>query len=181
MNERKRDSPRLPPLGNIAAVVGVLAVVAGTGWYLFIRDGGTSSGSNTTTGRTVPSKTTTQPKPASSSTEVPATAPDLEQPKSAYTILVLNGSGVAGAAANMVPLVEAKGWNTAKPDNASSDTETTSFVMYLPDKEAVADNLAIDLGVTKKLPVDGVTITQDTSAVDAILVVGKDLATSRTP
>ena len=38
--DKQRDSPRLPPVGNIAAIVAVLAVVAGTGWYLFVRDGG---------------------------------------------------------------------------------------------------------------------------------------------
>jgi LytR cell envelope-related transcriptional attenuator len=181
MNESTRDSPRLPPLGNIAAVLAVLALVGGTSWYLFVRDGDSGTAQSTTTGRTVPSKTTTNPKSPSSNTQVPATAPDLEQPKSAYTILVLNGSGVAGAAANTLPIVESKGWNTTKPDNASSSTEATSFVMYLADKEAIADNLAIDLNITKKLPVDGVTITQDISAVDAIVVVGKDLAGTFSP
>ena len=182
--EPKRDSPRLPPLGNIAAIAGVLAVVAGTGWYLFVRDGGAdSSGPATTaTSRTgATTSTTTQPRPSTSNNQVPATAPTLDQPKSAYTILVLNGSGVPRAAANLVPVVGQAGWNTAPPDNASTSDEKTSFVMYLPDKEAVADNLAIDLAITRKLPLDGVTITQDIADVDAIVIIGLDLANKRSP
>ncbi len=182
--EGKRDSPRLPPLGNIAAIVGVLAVVVGTGWYLFIRDGdsGTAGSGATKSGSTsVTSATTTKPQPPSSNNVVPTTPPALDQPKSAYTILVLNGSGKAGAAANLVPVVQQSGWNTATPGNASTFDEKVSFVMYLPGKEAVADNLAIDLGITRKQPLDGVTITQDTADVDAIVIIGIDLATKRSP
>ena len=181
--EPKRDSPRLPPLGNIAAIVGVLAVVAGTGWYLFVRDGGAdNSGPATATSPTgATSSTATQPRTSTSNNQVPATAPTLDQPKSAYTILVLNGSGVPRAAANLVPVVGQAGWNTAPPDNASTSDEKTSFVMYLPDKEAIADSLAIDLAITKKLPLDGVTITQDIADVDAIVIIGLDLANKRSP
>lgn len=182
--KRTRESPRLPPLGNLAAIVGVLAVVAGTGWYLFGRGddpatGGTGTATSARTTITTP--TTTQPKPPSANTEIPATAPNLEQSKSAYRVLVLNGSGVPKAAANLVPVVETFGWATAPPDNASASDVRVSFVMYMPGKEAVADNLAIDLAITKKQPVDGVTITQDISDVDAIVIIGQDLANRRSP
>lgn len=182
--ESKRDSPRLPPLGNLAAVVAVLAVVAGTGWYLFIRDGDSrqSGPAVTKTGNTtVTTQTTTKPRPPSSNNQVPAIAPTLDQPKSAYTILVLNGSGQTGAAASLVPVVQQFGWNTATPGNASTSDEKVSFVMYVPGKEPVADNLAIDLDIKKRLPLDGVTITQDTADVDAIVIIGLDLATKRSP
>lgn len=181
---KQRDSPRLPPLGNITAVIAVLAVVVGTGWYLFIRDGrsSTASPATTKTGSTTVSPTTTsKPQPPSTSGVVPTTPPVLDQPKSAYTVLVLNGSGVTGAAANLVPVVDQRGWNTATPGNATTQTEKTSFVVYLPGKEAVADNLAIDLGITKKVPQDGVEIPADAADVDAVVIVGLDLATKRSP
>jgi hypothetical protein len=178
----QRDSPRLPPLGNLAAVIAVLAVVAGTGWYLFIRDGGSGTAATTTTRSAAASTATTaKPQPPSASGVVPSTPPPLDQSKSAYTVLVLNGSGVTGAAANLVPVVDQFGWHTATPGNASTQTQKTSFVVYLPGKEAVADNLAIDLNITKKVPQDGVEIPADATDVDAIVIVGLDLATKRSP
>jgi LytR cell envelope-related transcriptional attenuator len=182
--EPKRSSPRLPPLGNLAAVVGVLAVVTGTGWYLFIRDDGGSKGAAKTTkvARTNTSSTTAvQPKPPSSDTTIPAVPEALPQARSAYTILVLNGSGVTGAAANMAAIVQGKGWDTAPPTNATNSDEKISFVVYLPGKEAIADNLAKDLGITKKAPQDGVPISQDASDVDAVVIVGLDLAKQSSP
>lgn len=179
---KRRDASRLPPLGNIAAVVAVLAVVAGTGWYLFIRDGGSGTAATTTTrSGAVSTATTAKPQPPSASGVVPSTPPPLDQSKSAYTVLVLNGSGVTGAAANLVPVVDQFGWHTTTPGNASTQTEKTSFVVYLPGKEAVADNLAIDLNIKKKVPQDGVQIPADATDVDAIVIVGLDLATKRSP
>ena len=179
---KQRDSPRLPPVGNIAAVVAVLAVVVGTGWYLFIRDGGSGTAATTTTrSGAVSTATTSKPQPPGASGVVPSTPPPLDQSKSAYTVLVLNGSGVTGAAANLVPVVDQFGWHTATPGNASTQTQKTSFVVYLPGKEAVADNLAIDLNITKKVPQDGVAIPAGATDVDAIVIVGLDLATKRSP
>jgi hypothetical protein len=179
---KQRDSPRLPPVGNIAAVVAVLAVVVGTGWYLFIRDGGSGTAATTTTGSgAVSTATTAKPQPPGASGVVPSTPPPLGQSKSAYTVLVLNGSGVTGAAANLVPVVDQFGWHTAAPGNASTQTQKASFVVFLPGKEAVADNLAIDLNITKKVPQDGVAIPAGATDVDAIVIVGLDLATKRSP
>ena len=180
--EPRRQS-RNRPIGSIAAVVAVIAVVAGTGWYLFLRDGDSRDAGPVTTTRTTGTSTTTVTKPQSPSSNnvVPTTAPALDQPRSAYTILVLNGSGVPRAAANLVPLVRQDGWATAPPDNASTQDAKTSFVMYMEGKEAVADNVAIDLGITRKQPTDGVEIAQDTSDVDAIVIIGLDLANRRSP
>lgn len=179
--EPRRESPRLPPLGTLAAVMGVLAVVLGTGWYLFLRDDDGAEAGPAATATATRTTTTPKPQPPSANNEVPAAPEPLEQAKSAYTILVLNGSGVSRAAANLVPRVTQEGWNTAPPDNASTTDEKTSFVMYLSGKENVADHLANDLGIKKKLPADGVTIAQDIQDVDAIVIVGLDLATSSSP
>jgi hypothetical protein len=53
--------------------------------------------------------------------------------------------------------------------------------MYLAGKETVADHLANDLGIKRKLPADGVDLGQDIQDVDAIVIVGLDLATSSSP
>lgn len=173
----------MPGLATAGVVVAVLAVVAGTGWYLFVRDG--DSGSATERGTstaTAPTPTATQPQPIDGPEQVPENPTPLPQSKGAYTILVLNASGVTGAARSVVvPKVQGFGWNTAPPDNASTSNEKTSFVMYLPGKEDVADNIGKDLGITRKEPQDGYEITQDTADVDAIVVVGRDLTTRLSP
>jgi hypothetical protein len=178
-----RESPRLPRLGNLAAVAAVIALVLGTGWYLFIRDDGSgSAASSSTPTTTAPGTTTQRPQPVSGANDqVPENPAPLPQSKGAYTILVLNGSGVPKAAANMVPLVEAAGYSAAPPDNASTSDERTSFVMYLPDKQDIADNVAKDLGIKRRVPLDGVSVTQSTQDVDAIVVVGLDLARRSSP
>jgi hypothetical protein len=177
-----RESPRLPRLGNATAVAAVLVLVAGTGWYLFIRDddGGSAATSSSATTATV--ATTTQRTPVSAANDqVPENPEPLPQSKGAYTILVLNGSGVPKAAANMVPLVEAAGYKAAPPDNASTSDEKSSFVMFLPDRQTVADNVAKDLGIKRRVPLDGVAVTQDTQDVDAIVIIGLDLARRSSP
>ena len=178
----RRESPRLPPLGNAAAIAAVLALVLGTGWYLFIRDGGDSSAATSSNATTSTPATTTSRQPVSAANDlVPENPPPLPQSKGAYTVLVLNGSGVPRAAANMIPLVATAGYNTAKPNNASTSDEKTSYVMYLPGKENVADNVAKDLGIKRRAPLDGVSVTQDTQDVDVIVIVGLDLARRSSP
>jgi hypothetical protein len=182
--KREREGPKLPPLGNLAAVAAVIALVLGTGWYLFLRDDGDGSAATSpTTATSSTAGTTTQsPQPVGAANDqVPESPTPLPQSKGAYTVLVLNGSGVSQAAANMVPLVQAAGYNTAAPNNAGTSDEKTSFVMYLPDKRDVADNVAHDLGIKRRVPLDGVTVTQDTQDVDAIVIVGLDLARRSSP
>jgi hypothetical protein len=182
--KRAREGPQLPRLGNLAAIAAVIAVVLGTGWYLFIRDDGSSSAaSSTTQTRSTASGTTTQsPQPVGAANDqVPESPAPLPQSKGAYTVLVLNGSGVQGAARNMLPLVQAAGYNTAEPNNATTSDEKASFVMYLPDKRDVADNVAHDLGIKRRVPLDGVSVTQDTQDVDAIVIVGLDLSRRSSP
>jgi hypothetical protein len=53
--------------------------------------------------------------------------------------------------------------------------------MYLPDKQDVADNVANDLGIKRRVPLDGVSVTQSTQDVDAIVIVGLDLARRSSP
>lgn len=183
-SKREREGSRLPPLGNLAAIAAVIALVLGTGWYLFIRDDGSGSAATSTTPtRSTATNTTTQaPQPVGAANDqVPEDPAPLPQSKGAYTVLVLNGSGVPKAAANMVPLVETAGYKAAPPNNASTSDEKTSFVMYLPDKQDVADNVAKDLGIKRRVPLDGVSVTQDTQDVDAIVIVGLDLARRSSP
>lgn len=165
--------------GAVAALAAVVVLLGLGGWYLFLRgDSGSASSSSTTT-----TSTTQKPRPvANASTTVPENPEALPQSKSAYTVLVLNGTTIPRAAGSVwVPAVQRFGYNTAPAGDATSKDVKRSFVMYLPGREAVADNVAHDLGIKQKLPLDGLEVTQDTSSVDAVVVLGLDLASGRTP
>jgi hypothetical protein len=181
--ETAERAPRGPSnLPAIAAIVTVLALVGGTAWYVFFRDSGddTSNGSTSTATPSTPTQAPT-PVPAGPQ-QVPDNPEPLPNSKAAYTILVLNGTTIVGAAGSRVaPRVVEAGWNTADSDNATSRDVKESFVVYLPGKEAVADNVGKDLGIKKKSPADGISLTQSTADVDAIVIVGEDLANRFAP
>lgn len=151
----------------IAAIVVVLLGLLGAGgWYLFLRDGGGSSpapaGQATTS-------------TAADSGEVPEDVPPLSN-KAAYTVAVLNASGITGAAANRVaPRVQADGYTLGVVDNAAKQDLATSQVQYVKGREEVGWNLAKDLGVTTAVQVDSLAAGRIGTA-DAVIIVGKDLA-----
>jgi hypothetical protein len=178
-----RPSPRRA--GAWAGILVVLALLAGGAWYLFVRDDGSSASTSPRAARAAPPRSAGSRLAAvQASTVVPANPKPLPLSRAAYTVLVLNGSGVVGAARSVVvPLVQDAGYSPAPPENASTQSEKTSFVLYLrnhPDGRLVAENVAKDLGIKRIFPNDGYPDSQVGDA-DAIVVVGRDLATRRTP
>ncbi len=171
--------PGLRP-GPVAAVVAVAAVLAGTGWYVFLRDDSAKTATTPTTGTTGQTKTLTDVKSVRT-TANPNPTP-LTPSKGAFTILVQNGTFVPGAAAaGVVPALTQAGYHTSQPTNATRQDFKVSEVVYLPGKENVADNVAKDLGITKLSPIDGIEINQSTTDIDAIVIVGQDLANKYRP
>ncbi len=180
-----RTIRRGPNLAPIVAILAVVAVIAGTTWYLFFRgDGPETAGTNgtTTTAIATPNGTTTQqtPVPAENLRTTPDESPPaLPGGKGAYTIMVQNGSGVNGVAANVTPRVAGFGYATTDPTNATQNVKQ-SFVVYVdPSKIAVADNVAKDLGIKRIAPPDGVDLGSGTDGVDAVVVVGNDEVAAR--
>lgn len=94
----------------------------------------------------------------------------------AYTVAVLNASGVTGAAATTVaPKVEAAGYRVGDVADAASKNQPTSVVRWKPGQQAVAQNVARDLGITQAPPLDGIA-TSRIGTADVVVVVGNDLA-----
>lgn len=175
--QRRAAAPgRFNPATVLATVLGV-AVIATAGWYFFLKED-TTSISSTTPGTT----TKTGPKKIGEIRTVPDPNPaPLTPSKGAYTILVLNGSGVAGAAGQGVaPIVRSFGYLTAPPDNATGSF-ATSVVVLLPGKDNVADNIAKDLGIKRLMGPDGIDLTGKIDGIDAVVIVGKDLASKYAP
>ena len=79
-------------------------------------------------------------------------------PKLARTqtsVLVLNGNGIAGAAASAGQLVRHKGYVVAQVGNAPRSDYRRSVVMYRPGYAPEAARFARDLGVKVVSPLDG--------------------------
>lgn len=180
--ESAERAPRGPSnLPAIAAVVTVLALVGGTAWYVFFRDSGDGDSAAPQTTSTPTQTARPEPVPPGPR-EVPATPAALRNSKAAYTILVLNGTNITGAAGSRInPRVIEAGWNTAQPGDSPTKGVKEAFVVFFPGKEEIADNVAKDLGITKKSPPDGIGLDRDTADVDAIVIVGEDLANRFAP
>lgn len=168
-------------LGPLAAVIAIAAVLAGTGWYVFLR-GDSTEGAKTPTTTGTTGQTKTLPNAQEVRTTANPNPTPLTPSRGAFTILVQNGTFVPGAAAaGVVPALTQAGYNTAQPTNATRQDFKVSEVVYLPGKENVADNVAKDLGISKLSPLDGIEINQSTSDIDAVVIVGEDLANKYRP
>jgi len=103
-------------------------------------------------------------------------APTRPEPKSATlsrretSVLVLNGNGLAGAAAATASHVRARGYSIAATGNAARSFGR-SVVMYRPGRRPEAQRLARDLGVQLVGPLDGVGLRRLKGA-QVVVVVG---------
>ena len=178
---RKPSSDGSGGNGALLALVAIvaIAVIAIGVWFLFLRGGSdtatpATAGSSTTAARTTGTTGTTATTPDTSS-PVPSEVPPVAN-KAAYTVAVLNASGVSGAAANRVaPRVQAAGYTLGVVDNATQQDLVTSVVQYVPGRKEVAWNVAKDLGITTAGPVDSLSQGRIGTA-DVVVIVGKDLS-----
>ena len=96
------------------------------------------------------------------------------EPKLARTetsVLVLNGNGVAGAAASTGELVRQKGYVIADVGNAARSDYRRSVVMYRPGYAPEAARFARDLRVKIVSPLDGLR-TKDLMGAHVAVVIG---------
>jgi hypothetical protein len=96
-------------------------------------------------------------KPASAGERQPA--PVAERPRSSTVVLVLNGNGRTGAAADAASRVKGKGYRIGRVGNASRADFARSLVMYRPGFEGEGRRLAKDLGVRQAGPLDGMRVS----------------------
>jgi ATP-binding cassette, subfamily B, bacterial len=92
-------------------------------------------------------------------------------PRARTRVLVLNGNGIAGAAARSAALLHARGYRVTPPANAPSHADAASVVMYEPGFRREAARLARDLHVTALQPLDPAVVPAGTAA-DLVLLLG---------
>ena len=76
-------------------------------------------------------------------------------PRSKTSVIILNGNGVQGAAADEAALVEARGYRIKKVGNAAHTGYAKSLVMYRPGFAGEAKRFARDLNLGLVEPLDG--------------------------
>jgi hypothetical protein len=99
----------------------------------------------------------------------PAPAPLLERGET--SVIVLNGNGRSGAAAETADLVRARGYLIGSVGNAPHNDFSHSVVMYRPGYKREAKRLAQETGVRATSPLDGLT-QKDLLGAHLALVVG---------
>ena len=99
------------------------------------------------------------------------TAPRLERRET--SVLVLNGNGVAGAAASAGELVRARGYIVTGVGNAARSDYRRSVVMYRPGYASEAARFARDLRVKRVSPLDGLR-KKDLMGAHLAIVLGTD-------
>jgi hypothetical protein len=164
-------SGRATTIGVIAGVIVLLLAGGAAAWWFGFR------GAGDTTVVAVNVRPANGPLGTDPDAAVPDNPPAI-QDRAAYTVAVLNASGIAGAATTTVaPKVETAGYRLGKVGDANDDDLRASVVMWREGKQAIAQNVAKDLGITTAPPLDGVAADAIGDA-DVVVVVGKDAAAS---
>jgi hypothetical protein len=182
---RARRTPGTPrdrrPL-IIAGIVIAVLVVAGIAWALLARSGSSSAASTTTHAQTHTASsthpaTTTTPTSTQASSVCSGVAP-FGSPSS-VTVTVLNGSGIAGAARDVVsPKLSGVGFNIGAVSNAPTTGNPTTSIQYVAKADIpAACSIATTLGVPQA-NVTALTVipTAQAGTSGVVVVVGKDTA-----
>ncbi len=101
----------------------------------------------------------------------PAAPAEAKLARTETSVLVLNGNGVAGAAASTGELVRQKGYVIAAVGNAARTDYSRSVVMYRPGYAGEAARFARDLRVKVVSPLDGLRL-KDLMGAHVAVVIG---------
>jgi hypothetical protein len=134
----------------------------------------------TTTADPAATTTTVDPAAAPTTTADPAatttTAAATDVDRSGVTVLVLNASGVQGAAGRQSDLLAAAGWQLATPGTATTRADT-SVVYVNPGFEAQAAALAASFPTPPPVqPLPTPPPVPDLKGANLVVLLGRDLA-----
>jgi hypothetical protein len=93
------------------------------------------------------------------------------RPRSATSVLVLNGNGVSGAAGTEAAAIVSRGYAHAIPSDASSSNYARSIVLFRPGWQREASRLARDAGISAVAPLDG-SVAPAYKRVPLVLILG---------
>jgi pyruvate/2-oxoglutarate dehydrogenase complex dihydrolipoamide acyltransferase (E2) component len=122
---------------------------------------------------TAPAAKEQQPAAAEQQSRQPVKPAAPKLARSETSVLVLNGNGIAGAAASAGQLVRRKGYVVAEVGNAPRSDYRRSVVMYRPGYAPEAARFARDLSVNVVTPLDGLRL-KDLMGAHVAVVLGAD-------
>jgi hypothetical protein len=156
----------------VAALELVLLIVAGGA--LLAKPGAqhrTAAKAAPATPRTTTKTTANKSAAVKTGKPKPTPAPTAELPRSKVELVVLNGNGRQGAAAEAAARVKSRGYKVGTVTNAPRQDYPQTIVMYRRGFEGEAQRLARDLGVHVVSPLDGMRPAQLHGA-QAVLILG---------
>jgi hypothetical protein len=151
----------------------IIATIAAVELVLLVMAGGALLAKPEATARHAPRKAakTHAAKSAAAKAPTKAVMPVAQLPRRKVTVVVLNGNGRQGAAADAADRVHRKGYRIGLVANAPSHDYATSLVMYRKGFRGEAQRLASDLGLKVVGPLDGMRPGQLHGA-HAVLILG---------
>lgn len=102
------------------------------------------------------------------------------KPPSTVKVLVLNGSGVGGAAGAVTNLLKPHGYTTLSPANGNKDEKSWVYFKpeFSPDAKGVTDILGIMPDLLTSFPTNGLSVPEGSidrvSTADVIVFLGSD-------
>ena len=112
-----------------------------------------------------------QPAPAADQKKKEQSAAKPILPRGETSIIVLNGNGIAGAAATTADRVRTRGYLIAGHANAPRSDFQQSLIMFRPGFEREARRLAGDVGIRRVAPLDGIG-KRDLQGAHLALIIG---------
>jgi hypothetical protein len=101
--------------------------------------------------------------------DTPATKPLL--PRRETAVIVLNGNGIAGAAASAADRVRKRGYLISGSANAPRTDFQSSLILFRPGFEREARRLGADVGIRRVAPLDGIS-KRDLQGAHLALIIG---------
>jgi hypothetical protein len=177
---RRRPSEPTPSVARGAALV-VAAVLVG----LFLLRNGIDTSAVVTAERPAPSNGATTDGATDEGDDVddpddPTTTEPVARPPAQVSAIVLNGSGVAGAAGTYTTALSDRGYQTGEAGNANARVESTE-VYFTPGFDQEALVLARSIGSTATPQPLGSPPPGDVGTANVIVVLGPDLASVDPP
>jgi hypothetical protein len=180
---RRRPSEPTPSVARGAALV-VAAVLVG----LFLLRNGIDTSAVVTAERPSPSNGATTDGATDEGDDLddlddpdaPTTTEPVARPPAQVSAIVLNGSGVAGAAGTYTTALSDRGYQTVEAGNANARVESTE-VYFTPGFDQEALVLARSIGSTATPQPLGTPPPGDVGTANVVVVLGPDLASVDPP
>jgi hypothetical protein len=164
------------PDGNVRGLIVIVVAVAVGALLLLNANGGGGGGSNDDEASSGGSEQTTSTLIDESDLETTTTAAETDEGRapSEVTVIVLNGSGQAGAAGSTSETLAEGGYTMATPGNAPTATTTTIYYAEGYETEAIEVAGKLGKGSDSVAPLSSASLGGAEGDANVVVVLGTD-------